>query len=303
MNYEVSKMDIVYALCSENEPVLRVPDHSTIVFHTCDCFEDQIQSDRMDFGELDWERINPATGPVYIENAEPGDLLVVHILTMELADQGVMTIGPKLGVFGDELKENAIRMVPIIDHQAWISQDIGIPLHPMIGVIGTAPKGSSISCGTPGDHGGNMDCKHITTGAYLLLPVNVPGALLALGDLHAVMGDGEVGVSGVEIAGSVTVQVHVLKGKAWPAPMLINKNTVMTIASAQDLDEASELAVKHMARLLEQECKMTTPEAVFLLSAAANLHVCQIVDPKKTARMELPRSVMEQCGFSFEVSS
>ncbi len=301
MKYEISKSDIVYALCSENEPVLRVPDHSTVVFHTCDCFEDQIQSENIDFGELDWERINPATGPVYVENAEPGDLLVVHIGKMELASQGVMTIGPNLGVFGDELKENAIRMVPIRDDKAWITNDLGIPLNPMIGVIGTAPQGVSISCGTPGSHGGNMDCQHITTGAYLLLPVYVPGALLALGDLHAAMGDGEVGVSGVEIAGSVTVQVHVLKGKAWPAPLLINDKTVMTIASAEDLDEASELAVKHMARLLEQECQMTTPEAVFLLSAAANLHVCQVVDPKKTARMELPRFIMEQRGFAFKV--
>ncbi|MCY0894572.1 MAG: acetamidase/formamidase family protein [Acidibacillus sp.] len=301
MNFEVSKLNIVYALCSENEPVLSVPDHSKVVFHTCDCFEDQIQSENMDFGELDWARINPATGPVYVENAEPGDLLVVHIEKIILGSQGVMTIGPKLGVFGDELKENAIRMVPIRDDKAWMTHNLGIPLNPMIGVIGTAPKGTSLSCGTSGEHGGNMDCKQITTGAYLILPVNVPGALLALGDLHAAMGDGEVGVSGVEIAGSVTVQVHVLKGKTWPVPILINDKTVMTIASADDLDEASELAVKHMARLLEQECHMMTSEAVFLLSGAGDLHVCQVVDPKKTARMELPRSILEQCGFVFKM--
>ncbi|PWI58669.1 acetamidase/formamidase family protein [Sulfoacidibacillus thermotolerans] len=299
MKYEVSKLNIVYAMSSNNEPVLRVPDHSTVVFHTCDCFEDQIQSEQMDFGELDWQRINPATGPIYIENAEPGDLLAIYIEKIALADRGVMTIGPKLGVFGDELLVNSIRMVPIYNEKAWITSDLGIPINPMIGVIGTAPQGVSISCGTPGAHGGNMDCKKITTGAYLVLPVNVPGALLALGDLHAAMGDGEVGVSGVEISGSVTVQVHVLKGKVWPAPLLINDQTVMTIASADDLDEAGELAAKQMARLLEQECQMSTSETVFLLSAAGNLRVCQVVDPKKTARMELPRWILEQRGFVF----
>ncbi|MCL6633753.1 MAG: acetamidase/formamidase family protein [Alicyclobacillus herbarius] len=286
-------------MAADNPPALRVADGSTVEIATCDCFEDQITHEDQDFGTLDWERINPATGPIYVEGAEPGDLLVVHIKDIRVADRGVMTTGPNLGVFGDELSQNVIRMVPIVNGEAVFSERVRLPLRPMIGVIGTAPATDRVPCGTPGDHGGNMDCTRITTGARLILPVNVPGALFALGDLHAAMGDGEVAVCGIEIAGTVKVQLHVLKGRTWPAPMLVNDDTVMTIASAQLLDEAATLATKRMAHWLAQEFSLDLAEAALLLSATGQLRVCQVVDPLKTARMEMPRGVLEGLGFTF----
>src|SRR6185437_13220666 len=96
-----------------------------------------------------------------------------------------------------------------------------------------------ISCGTPDKHGGNMDSKVIREGTTLYLPVNVPGALLALGDLHAAMGDGEVAVCGVEIAGEVTVTVEVIKGQAWKLPLAQTADAVYTIASEKLLDDAA----------------------------------------------------------------
>jgi amidase len=296
---EIAKDHLIYALSPDNPPIARVQDGETVTFHTCDCFEDQINRADQDFGELDWERINPATGPVYVEGAEPGDLLAVHIEHIELADRGVMTTGPNLGVLGDELTANVIRMIPIEAGNAIFSPDLSLPLRPMIGVIGTAPAAEAIACGTPGHHGGNMDCKRITAGACLILPVNVPGALLAMGDLHATMGDGEVAVCGVEIAGSVTVRLEVLKDKTWPAPMIVNDDAVITIASELTLDDAATCSVKNMVRWLESECGMDTEEATFLLSAAGDLRVCQVVDPLKTCRFELPRWIAERRGFAF----
>lgn len=299
MSYVVEKKQSVYAMSADNSPVLTVQSGDTVVFETFDCFEDQIQDDQQDFGSLDWSHINPATGPVYIKGAEPGDLLIAHIKDMELADHGVMTTGPNLGVLGDELTKNVIRMIPIRGGKAVFSEDLELPLNPMIGVIGTAPAQGSVPCGTPGDHGGNMDCKRITTGAYVIFPVNVAGALFSLGDLHATMGDGEVAVCGVEIAGKVTVQLHVLKGKSWPAPMVFDESRVMTIAAEQDLDSASVKAVKNMVSFLQQECGMDKAEAAFLLSAASDLRVCQVVDPLITARVELPRWIVDKKGFLF----
>lgn len=298
---KLAKQHSIYAMSPDNEVVLRVTSGSTVEIETYDCFEDQIQSPEQDFGQLDWERINPATGPIYVEGAEPGDLLVVHIQNIDLANHGVMTTGPNLGVLGDELTKNAIRMIPIQNGQVIFSDDLHLPLNPMIGVIGTAPISGSVSCGTPGDHGGNMDCKRITEGAYLVLPVNVPGALFALGDVHAAMGDGEVAVCGVEIAAKVTVQLHVIKGKSWPVPMLVNADTVMTIASEKLLDDAANRAVKNMDHFLEESCGMEKAEATLLLSVASDLRICQVVDPLKTARVELPRWILEKKGFLFEV--
>ncbi|SDW93686.1 amidase [Alicyclobacillus hesperidum] len=299
--HKLAKSHLIYALSPDVDPALRVQSGDTVEIETCDCFEDQIQDETQDFGTLDWNRINPATGPIYIEGAEPGDLLVVDILAIELAERGVMTTGPGLGVLGDELQHNAIRMIPIDNGHAVFAERLRLPLRPMIGVIGTAPKDNAIPCGTPGDHGGNMDCTRIGPGARLLLPVNVQGALFALGDLHAAMGDGEVGVSGIEIAGKVTVSLHVWKGSAWPYPMLIDHEHVMTIASAETLDAAAERAVKQMAGLLVRETGIAPADAVMLMSAAANLRVCQVVDPLKTARVELPKNLAEQLELKLPV--
>ncbi|WP_103577690.1 acetamidase/formamidase family protein [Bacillus thuringiensis] len=297
--YRIHKDHIIYSMSPENKPCMEVEIGSSLVFETYDCFENQIDSEDVVLQELDWNRINPATGPVYVKGAEPGDILVVTIEKIEIAEQGVLTTGANLGVMGDELNENTVKIVPIHNEYVLFSSELQIPINPMIGVIGTAPKEESISCGTPHDHGGHMDCKEIKEGTTLLLPVNVPGALLALGDLHAAMGDGEIGVSGVEVAGEVTVTVQTIKGKQWPLPMAIQKEKMMTIASEKLLDDAANRAVRNMVTFLHEELAMSKADATLLLSAAGNLKVCQVVDPLKTARMELGMDYVEKLGFTF----
>lgn len=293
--YRIEKKHLIYAMSDQNKPVLTVENGSTVVFETCDCFEDQITSSEVPFETLDWNRINPATGPVFVEGAEPGDILEVKIEKIQLAEQGVMMTGPGLGLMGDELSENAIHMVPIREGKAIFLDKIELALNPMIGVIGTAPAGGeSISCGTPDKHGGNMDSKVIAEGSTLYLPVNVPGALLAMGDLHATMGDGEVSVCGVEIAGEVTVTLTILKGKQWKVPMLKTEHALYTIASEKLLDDAAAEATKNMVAFLGEEAGMAKHDAIALLSIGGNLQISQVVDPLKTARYELPLSVLRQ---------
>ena len=142
-----------------------------------------------------------------------------------------------------------------------------------------------------------MDCKRIVKGAVLYLPVNVDGALLAMGDLHAVMGDGEIVVCGVEIAGEVDVRLSVLKGVSLPTPFLIEKDSLMTIASAKTLDEAAVKATQKMHRFLCERLNIENHEAGMLLSAAADLRICQIVDPLMTARMEFPTEIAKLYAF------
>ena len=119
----------------------------------------------------------------------------------------------------------------------------------MIGVIGVAPAGDDVPCGTPGSHGGNMDTRLIGDGATIYLPVQAPGALLAVGDLHAAMGDGEIAFTGVEVAGAVTLQVSLREDMSLTDPVLENDDTVATIASAETLDEAAKMATNAMADL------------------------------------------------------
>ena len=297
--YRVTRDQLIYAMSAQNTPVLKVEDGATLIFETCDCFENQITSVNTPFNSLNWNRINPATGPVYVEGAEPGDILAVTIDRIKIADHGVMLTGPGLGVMGSELETNQIKLIPIRGEKASFQEGLELPLNPMIGVIGIAPEHEEISCGTPGLHGGNMDCKIIKEGCTIYLPVNVPGALLAMGDLHAVMGDGEVSVSGVEIQGEVTVRVNVLKNLDWKLPLVRTTESVYTIASELTLDEAVVTVTKNMVHLLETKCNLTKDDAIKLLSIAANLQICQVVDPLKTVRMELSIRILETLGFQF----
>ena len=175
-----------------------------------------------------------------------------------------------------------------------------VPLNPMGGVIGVAPAGEAISCGTPDSHGGNMDCKMITAGSTLWLPVNVPGALFGLGDLHAAMGDGEVSVCGLEIPGEVLVELTVVKNRRLPLPMLENSETLFTLASALTLDDAAALATRNMAHFIADNTSLALAEAISILSIAGDLQICQVVDPLKTCRYALPKSVAEQLSLSIE---
>lgn len=282
----------VYAMSLENAPAAHVRSGETLVFETADCFGGQITKPTDRMGELDWSRINPATGPVYVEGAEPGDTLKVEILRIALCAQSAMVEAPGEGITGLHAQEETTKILPIRDGMAVFNEKISLPVRPMIGVIGTAPKGEAVATGTPAAHGGNMDCKRIAEGAALYLPVNVSGALLAMGDLHAVMGDGEVCVCGAEIAGEVTVCVSVIKGQPLPLPFLADDEHVMSIYSAEGLGAAAEGATLRMRSFLIDYAGMPAHEAGMLLSLAGDLRICQAVDPNKTCRMELPASVL-----------
>src|SRR5699024_7193599 len=189
----------VYNFSKDNEPSVKVEQGEKVRLETLDCFSNQIQSPEDELSSIDFSKVNPATGPVYVEGAEPGDLLVVDILDVQVKDQGVGVNGPGMGPLQD-IVTNEVKLLDVKEGKVTFN-DIEFPMNVMIGVIGVAPKEGSVACGQPGDHGGNLDNKLITTGARLYFPVNVEGALFQCGDLHAAMGDGEISGAGLEIPG------------------------------------------------------------------------------------------------------
>ena len=162
----------VFALGDSKENAVKVQQGEILEFHTRDCFNNQIDSEDYVMDVLDWDHINPATGPVYVEGAEKGDVLKVEILDIKLDDMGTMCCLPENGVLGADITENQVKKVPIKDGKAIFNQ-FELSLNPMIGVIGVAPENESVPCGTPGRHGGNMDNTKIAKGATLYLPVNI----------------------------------------------------------------------------------------------------------------------------------
>ncbi len=295
----IKRDTVVYAMSPDNAPAAKVNSGDTILFETMDCFGGQIVRPEDRMGTLDWSRINPATGPVYVEGAEPGDTLKVEILRIDLDKQAATVEAPGEGITGLDAAEENTKILPVAEGKVVFNEAITLEECAMIGVIGTAPAEGAIATGTPADHGGNMDCKRIGAGTTLYLPVNVPGALLAMGDLHAVMGDGEVCVCGAEIAGEVTVRVSVVKGTTLPLPFLVTKQHAMAIYSAQGLDAAAQGATLRMRRFLIDQVHMADHEAGMLLSLAGDLRICQCVDPNKTCRMEVALPLLEKLGYVF----
>lgn len=284
---------IIYTFDKNHMPVITISSGTTIRMETFDCFQNQVTAETDKLEQLNWDQTNPATGPIYIEEAKPGDILKVKINKIEIGSQGVMMTLPNEGILGHRFTETTIKILPIKDDHMLLN-DIKLPINKMIGVIGVAPKEEAINCGTPGPHGGNMDNKMITEGAILYLPVFVEGALFGLGDFHAAMGDGEVGVTGVEIEGAATVTLEVLKGEAIEQPLLENEEVFTQIASAKTLDEAGKLATELMANRIVQKTGRSIAEVTMLLSAAGQIEICQMVDPLMTVRFVLPKSILTQ---------
>lgn len=275
----------VYSFSSAHAPALRVSAPAQITLETLDCYGNQLR-DGKGKTEIAWDHVNPATGPVYIEGAEPGDTLKVTIDKIDVADFGV-------ACNGDE-----IRLIPVVDNgeEAYgvFLDRIEIPLNKMIGVIGVAPDGDAINNATPGRHGGNMDTKLIGEGAVLYLPVAVKGALFGAGDVHAIMGDGEVGGTGLEIPADVTVTLEVIKGGAPAFPLIETEDVYAFIVSDETLDEATDKGVELMHGFLKSKMTDLSDEDIYILmSLVGSTEICQIVDPLKTVRFVFPKAYVK----------
>ena len=295
---ELDDSKTLFSFGKDLEPVLKVPSGETVRIRTKDCFGNQLLGPEDQLSEIDWEAINPATGPIYVEGAVAGGTLKVHIDNIELDAQTSSCTGKDEGVCGDRFSDWATHFCKVEDGKVVWDERLSIPLAPMIGVIGVAPEGEPVNCGTPGKHGGNMDNTAIAAGATLYFPVAVDGALFGCGDMHAVMGDGEVSVSGAEVAGYATVTLTALPELSVPNPLIENETHFGIIVSAESLDKAAELAVQQMVDLLASRTNESEADLVMLLSLVADVRVCQMVDPEKTVRFMVPKYVLGAIGFS-----
>lgn len=283
---KISKTHDIYTMDQSNEPVAYAESGDTVVFETCDCFHDTVLTEDDLVSQIDFSHVNPATGPLYINGAEVGDALKLIINKITIAEQGATVTAPGLGRL-ENLIEHEETVIAKIDDDYVYYKDLTIPLNKMIGVIGTAPAGDGIATGIPDDHGGNMDTTMIKEGSVLYLPVNVEGALLSMGDLHASMGDGEIMGAGMEVQGEVEVEIEVVKNCNYKLPLIETDDLWITVASAESMEDASDQAIENMVDFLQQKTDLTFNQAGMLLSLAGNLRVSQIVNPNKTMRMEL----------------
>jgi acetamidase/formamidase len=239
---------------------------------------------------------HPMTGPIFVDGAEPGDTLEVKIVAFEfLHPYGVSGFIPGGGTLPDDFPYVGFHLVRFDPRagSATFAPGITLKLAPFFGSIGVAPHllVGRISSGPPGTHGGNLDNKDLVAGSTLFLPVHVPGALLSIGDGHAMQGDGEVTLTALETSLRGTVQVTVRKGMHLRWPRAETPTHYIAMGLHTDLDEAAKLATREMIDFLVAEKKMNRDEAYVLCSIAVDLHVTQLVDGTKGVHAMLAKSV------------
>lgn len=294
---ELDDEKVFYAFDKTLEPAMVVPSGTTVRVRTKDCFGNQIQKPEDELDGIDWDHTNPATGPIFVEGAVPGGALKVSVGAIEFDNKSVSCTGENEGVCGDRFNAWSTQVCEIDGDELVWDERLRIPLRPMIGVIGVAPEGDPINCGTPGSHGGNMDNTAITAGATLYFPVFADGALFGCGDMHAVMGDGEISVSGAEAAGWATATLTAMPELKLVDPLIENATHFGVIASAETLDAAADRAVHEMVDLICDRTAEDPDKVVMLLSLVGDVQVCQMVDPEKTIRFMVPKYVLDSLGF------
>ncbi|MEM3577261.1 MAG: acetamidase/formamidase family protein [Candidatus Bathyarchaeia archaeon] len=288
---KVPKSNVIYAFSPKHKPVLKVKPEETVLLETEDALGGQIRSEKDSIDNLDWTKVDGATGPIFIKNASPGDTLVVEILDLKIEDEGVMVVIPKSGILGDKKFNPYTKIVKIRDGYIHFD-DLEVEAKPMIGTIGAAPESGEIPTGSLGRHGGNMDFKGITANTRLYLPVFTEGALFAAGDVHAAQADGELCVSSVEVAGKILLKFDVIKGKKPEWPILETRNTYALLACGETLDEAARYASEAAINAFMRRYGWSFEKAYMFGSLAVNLEINQVVDPKKGVRAVISKDFM-----------
>lgn len=281
------------------EPVLTVPSGSIIEVNTEEASDEQLtpNSTVEDLDDLSFDPIHPLTGPVYIEGAEPGDILRVKLHKVELGDWGWTAVIPGFGFLADEFDQPYLKTFEFNQGQQSVefSEGINIPLNPFPGVMGVAPDTDSLlSTVPPRANGGNMDDRHLIEGTTAYFPVFVEGALFSIGDAHATQGMGEVCGTAIEAPMRIVYEIEVIKdGRSIEEPEYETEDTYAVTAFGTTIDEASKKATKYMIDYLEEEHGMDRYDAYALSSLAGDLRIAEVVDvPHMLVAMHIPKDVI-----------
>src|SRR5215467_1970721 len=307
VRYEVKPSELKYTYAASYTPVARLKPGDILETNTVDCFGNAIKKpgDTLSMATGD----NPLTGPFYIEGAEPGDTLAVKILGINVdSDQGIGALAPGFGAINST---NYTPMInPPIPEKIWFYPidhatntatfhaldskfSVKFPLHPFFGCIGVAPAGGEArSSVVPEAFGGNMDSPEASAGNTVYFPVNVPGAMLFMGDGHAAMGDGEIAGTAIEVPLRSRVQVQVIKGQKINWPRFENDEYIMTVGAYRPLDDALRIAFTELVGWIHNDYGLSELDAYELLSKVAEIHLNEMVDPNYVVVAKIKKSFL-----------
>ncbi len=281
------------------EPVLKVPSGSVVEVYTEEASARQlnVHSTIEDLRNLSFDPIHPLTGPVYVEGAEPGDVLKVKLHEIEMGDWGWTAVIPGFGFLSDEFPDYYLKTFELGKNKKSVqfADGIEIPLKPFPGVMGVAPATDSmLSTIPPRKNGGNLDDPNIVEGSVVYFPVLVEGALFSIGDAHAVQGLGEVCGTAIEAPMRIVYEVEVLKGgRGIEEPQYETEDYYAVTGFGTTIDEAAQKATRYMIDYLVEEHDMERYDAYALCSLAGDLKIAEVVDePHMLVTMHMSKEVL-----------
>jgi acetamidase/formamidase len=278
---------------------LRIPDGSVVEAFTLEATGGQlnIKSTMEDFEKVDMDKVHTLTGPIYVEGAQAGDVLAVEILDLEPGDWGWTGMGPDFGFLAGEWETHGFKTFALDkeSNRVNFSENISIPLKPFLGVIGVAPPTEEMLVTfPPRSNGGNMDDPNMVKGTTVYLPVFVEGALLSVGDSHAVQGLGEVVGTAVECDMRALLRISVIKDRKIAEPQYETDAYYATTGYGTTIDEAAKKATKYMITHISDTYGMSEGDAYMLCSLIGDLKIAEVVDmPHMLVTMHIPKDVFK----------
>ncbi|RJE27180.1 Acetamidase formamidase [Aspergillus sclerotialis] len=291
------------------EPVLTVSPGETVTFDAVDSSNGQLgkTSETSIIPSVDFSLVNPVFGPVYVRDAQPGDVLKVEVLDLETADWGWSAIIPGFGLLADEFTDPALNIWSLDKEKGYtlFKDNICVPMRPFLGCMGVAPASDDeLSTVPPTVGGGNMDCRELSVGSVVYLPVQATGALFSCGDGHAAQGHGEVCGSAIETPLKATLRFEVCKNQPWVTspqyqippgaqPQVIpDRGQYATMGIDSDLLEATKKALRNLIQWLVATKGLNRNEAYILASVVADLHIAEAVNmPNYEVAMSIPLGI------------
>ena len=282
----------IYVLDPQNAPAISIESGEELMVETWDAFQGERDPAAIGAKQL----LGPVTGPIYVNGAEPGDALKVDFISITPKEGAAHMVMPGRGFLEEQFTEGYPTIIKFDSGYAVLPGGVRLPLAPSMGLVATTPTYPQRTASDSGPYGGDIDMKELVQGSALYLPVFVPGGMLAMGDCHAVVGDGAVAGTGAECSSDTHIRVSVEKGMGIRGPRALTPDYFVVLSHGEELGPAMKQAVRDMVDFLVNEKGMSPYDAYTLLSLAGDVRVSRTFRPISPVKMMLSRKVLEQLG-------
>ena len=282
----------VYVLDPAAKPAMTINSGEELLVETWDAFEGV-----RDPGVLQAKSLKgPATGPIYVNGAQPGDALRVDFLSIVPKEEAVHMVMPGRGFLDEEFTQGYPTIMALDGDSLVMPGGLRLPLEPSMGMVATTPTYRQNTASDSGPYGGDIDLKELVAGSAIYLPGFVPGGMLVLGDCHAVVGDGAVAGTGAECSSEAHIRVTLEKGMDLTGPRVMTPDYFVVLSHGEELGPAMKQAVRDMVDFLVREKGLAPYDAYTLCSLAGDVRVSRTFRPISPVKMMLSRQALAQLG-------